>query len=293
MADDHHLLMLPDGRHLAYIERGDPDGVPVFSFHGLPGSRLQVYPDEALIRELGARIISPDRPGMGFSTFQPGRRFTFWPRDVEALADHLKLERFRIIATSGGCPYALATARALDQRVEAVALASGIAPLTRRGALTGMLWAERLMFRLARYASPILLPPFSFIAWQLRRKSDWGARKMVVTLPESDLRVSKTPAVSRMFHDDFMESTRQGARAVHQEATLLATAWDFDPAELPPELPVLLWHGDRDNIVPESHGRWLAQTLPNCHPNWVPGQGHYLVLDHFREILSSLLSATR
>lgn len=33
-------LQLPDGRTLAYAEYGDPDGTPVFSCHGLPGSRI-------------------------------------------------------------------------------------------------------------------------------------------------------------------------------------------------------------------------------------------------------------
>ena len=36
------VIELADGRDLAWLELGDPDGVPVFAFHGTPGSRLSL-----------------------------------------------------------------------------------------------------------------------------------------------------------------------------------------------------------------------------------------------------------
>lgn len=64
-----------DGRRLAYAEWGDPDGFPVFYFHGTPGSRLVgAFADEAA-QARGFRLISVDRPGYGRSTFQPDRTF--------------------------------------------------------------------------------------------------------------------------------------------------------------------------------------------------------------------------
>ena len=35
-----NVLRLRDGRLLGYAEYGDPDGKPLFYFHGSPGSRL-------------------------------------------------------------------------------------------------------------------------------------------------------------------------------------------------------------------------------------------------------------
>jgi hypothetical protein len=35
-------IQLSDGRTLAYLETGDPEGRPVFHFHGGPGSRLEL-----------------------------------------------------------------------------------------------------------------------------------------------------------------------------------------------------------------------------------------------------------
>ena len=34
------FLDLPDGRRLGYTEFGDPSGIPLFAFHGTPGSRF-------------------------------------------------------------------------------------------------------------------------------------------------------------------------------------------------------------------------------------------------------------
>ncbi|CBX91550.1 predicted protein [Plenodomus lingam JN3] len=91
------ILTLPSGRKLSYAQYGDPNGKPVFFFHGLPGSRLEGTYFDDLGKELGARIISPDRPGCGQSTPQPGRGLLDWPKDVEALAEHLKLAEYSIM----------------------------------------------------------------------------------------------------------------------------------------------------------------------------------------------------
>ena len=87
---DSRLTVLPDGRELGWLEIGRPKGMPIFAFHGTPGSRYGIVIDEALVTKAGLRLICVDRPGYGLSTFQPGRRLIDWPRDVEYLADHLK-----------------------------------------------------------------------------------------------------------------------------------------------------------------------------------------------------------
>ena len=60
-------IQLSDGRRLAYAEYGAVTGVPVFLFHGLPGSRLAwgLLPNDPLSPDL--RIVAPDRPGYGGS----------------------------------------------------------------------------------------------------------------------------------------------------------------------------------------------------------------------------------
>ena len=56
-------IMTSDGRTLAFCEWGDPDGVPVFSLHGTPGSRLSRHPDRVERAENGRQTESPGRYG--------------------------------------------------------------------------------------------------------------------------------------------------------------------------------------------------------------------------------------
>lgn len=98
----------PDGRRLGFDEYGAPDGKPLFYFHGSPSSRLEarLYLSEDLLQSLDVRLIAVDRPGMGLSDFQPNRRLLDFPKDLLALADHLKIDRFATLAAgpvfSGG-----------------------------------------------------------------------------------------------------------------------------------------------------------------------------------------------
>jgi len=89
-------IRLADGRTLAC----DPTGSPVF----YPGSRLEGRSAADTARRLGLRLIAPDRPGFGESTFQPGRTIGAWATDVAELADQIALGRFAIVGVSGGAP---------------------------------------------------------------------------------------------------------------------------------------------------------------------------------------------
>lgn len=91
------ILILPDGRKLGYAQYGTPNGKPVFMLHGMPGSRLDAGHFDDLGKELGARVIGIDRPGIGWSTPQPGRRLLDHAKDVEAVANELGIERFKIM----------------------------------------------------------------------------------------------------------------------------------------------------------------------------------------------------
>lgn len=71
-AEDRHIV-LSDGRKLGYSEYGAQRGLPVLGFHGTPGSRFMFRLVHEPARRLGLRIIAPERPGFGLSTFQHNR----------------------------------------------------------------------------------------------------------------------------------------------------------------------------------------------------------------------------
>src|SRR5712691_1427048 len=126
---NENLVPLENSGVIAFEEYGDANGVPVIFCHGWPSSRTMARLTDEPARDLGIRIISPDRPGISGSSLQPDRKLADWPRLVERIADHLGIRDFRILAISGGAPYAYATAAAMPERVRAIAIVGGAAPI--------------------------------------------------------------------------------------------------------------------------------------------------------------------
>jgi pimeloyl-ACP methyl ester carboxylesterase len=90
-----------DGRTLIVAQWGDLDGFPVFSLHGTPGSRFARHYAESAYVEVGARVITYDRPGYGGSDRHRGRRVVDCVADVADIADALGVERFAVTGGSG------------------------------------------------------------------------------------------------------------------------------------------------------------------------------------------------
>ena len=76
-----------DGRTLTIAEWGDRDGFPVFFLHGRPGSRFVGQAYTGAYANVGARVITYDRPGYGGSDRFRGRRVVDSVADVSAIAD--------------------------------------------------------------------------------------------------------------------------------------------------------------------------------------------------------------
>jgi pimeloyl-ACP methyl ester carboxylesterase len=143
MTDRLETIDLGDGRTLGYAQWGDLSGVPVFSLHGTPGSRMGRAPDEDAVKAAGLRVITYDPPGYGQSGRRPGRRVVDCVDDITAIADELGLDRFHVTGGSGGAPHALATAARLADRVIAVEAACARSPSTPLGSTGSRAWTRR------------------------------------------------------------------------------------------------------------------------------------------------------
>lgn len=283
-------LTLPDGRVLAYAEYGRPNGLPVFFFHGTPGSRLFARLLHNAAADRGVRIIAPERPGYGRSTPHPGRTLMSWPGDVAALATHLGLERFAIAGISGGGPYALACAAAMPARVSAVAVVSGVAPF-RKGVARRMGWRARSGFWLARHVSPLVRLQFRFFAWSGCRRPDQLLRQFRRQASPPDRAILAREEIGPLVVEDFCEALRQGGRAPAEDMRLFSSPWEVPFAAI--SAPVQLYQGTADRIVPPVMARLLAKLVPGANLAWWEGGGHFAGVDHSGEILDALTAAAR
>jgi len=150
------IFIRENGEQVAFSEYGDTRGEPVMFCHGWPSSRLMAQFTHDAARELGVRIISPDRPGIADSSFVTGRKLLDWAPLVSELANFLKLEKFRVLGISGGAPYAYTLAWAMPERVRVVAVVSGAPNIAELSDHSGLLALYRwLMFADQRFPAPL------------------------------------------------------------------------------------------------------------------------------------------
>lgn len=128
---EHQAVRLADGRLLGFAEYGDAAGDPILFFHGEVGSRLLGRAFDPAARRVGLRVVAPDRPGLGFSDFRPGRRIADWADDVAGLASLLDIDRFAVVGAAGGAPYVLACASTLGARLTAALVAGAVLAVPR------------------------------------------------------------------------------------------------------------------------------------------------------------------
>lgn len=271
---------LPDGRVLGFALQGDPAAPPVVYCHGWPGSRLEA----ALLPDPPAWLIAPDRPGYGLSSAQAEPSLLGWAADIAVLADRLRIGRFLVAGVSGGAPYALALASALPARVAAVALVNPVPPPDTVAASQGTV---RQLFRLGRH--PRLATGLLMAARVLARsRPALLAHLLLRHAPESD-RAALTPARTEALLAGWREGLRQGIAGARDDARLLARPWGFALDRI--TVPVLLWHGDQDAVVPVGCVN-AFMALPGLRLRIVADAGHYaLPLGEGRAILAALASS--
>jgi pimeloyl-ACP methyl ester carboxylesterase len=152
---ENESMKLKDGRTLSYAIYGSPVHCKTIIYmHGFPSSRYEGKLWHSACAKHNIRLIAPDRPGNGLSTFQTNRRILDWSADVLALAEHLKVDQFYILAVSGGAPYALACVKAIaKERLLGASIVSGLYPV--KFGTAGMLFPIRVLYWVAPWLTSL------------------------------------------------------------------------------------------------------------------------------------------
>ena len=115
-----------------------------------------------------------------------------------------------------------------------------------------------------------------------------ATRLLMSSIPEADKAVLYAAQNLDGFVLSVREGFRQGSRGVAQDDVLVNREWGFDLQGIKPRVDI--WHGEADVNVPVQAGRYLQEVLPNRRATFVPGEGHFLMLKHWGEILSALVN---
>jgi pimeloyl-ACP methyl ester carboxylesterase len=286
------VVQLDDGGVVAFQEYGDPTGTPVIFCHGWPSSRTMAQLADEPGRALGVRIISPDRPGISGSSMQPDRKLSDWPRLLQQVVDDLEIGEFRILAISGGAPYAYATAVAIPERVRAIAIVGGVIPFAEMKDSEGLLPLYRWLLAFYRNRPQLLRQLFRLVQPFLSFRAPVRLRplllKMLLLRPCDAASLRDDAAFEAIFESQ-RRAWRGSAEGVLVDARIYAEPWGFAMEDV--RVPVRLWHGIDDRAFAVRLAKEIANRFPNCKSRFIQSEGHYsLPIRHMREILQDLIS---
>jgi pimeloyl-ACP methyl ester carboxylesterase len=275
---EHQAIRLADGRLLGFAEYGAPGGTPVLYCHGEVGSRLLGRALHTAAIERGLRIVSPDRPGVGFSDFKAGRAIADWPADVAELTEQLGVEHFGVLSAAAGAPYALACAGLLAERLSATVLAGPVlsVPMTEHPPGTPAL--QRALSTSALWAPWTIRVAMTLLGGLARRAPDQAANRIEASAGDADRDALARPEIRAMIAESMAETFRSGFRGPAYDLRLTTAAWTPPLDRI--QTPVEVWHGGEDTEVTPADARRLADALPHGSLHVVPGAGHHLVLAH-------------
>src|SRR3979411_1216844 len=69
-----------------------------------------------------------------------------------------------------------------------------------------------------------------------------------------------------------------GAEGWLDDSVAALKPWGFSPETI--SVPLMLWHGHHDHMVPFQHGQWLATHLPTAEPHLSDEDGHLTLTQH-------------
>ncbi|KAF2633687.1 alpha/beta hydrolase fold domain-containing protein [Macroventuria anomochaeta] len=292
-------IQLEDGRKLSYATYGSP--VPrttVIYMHGFPSSRYEGKLWHSACAKRMIRLIAPDRPGIGLSTYQSNRRILDWPADILALADHLKISQFYILGVSGGAPYALACIKRIPkERLLGVSVVSGMYP-TKFGT-AGMMLQSRMLYWIAPWMTGLISFIFDTSMGKAARCSDPQVfedmlEQEVENWHAGDKAAMKDPKHWPTFVAMMREAFVHGSRGASWEARLEGSEWEFELSQLcigsNIGCPLTLWHGTEDVNCPAAMVKKAKALMPGSNSHMMEGEGHVsFIFNKADEILEDLI----
>lgn len=278
-----------DGRELEILVTGPADGRPLLVQTGTPSAAVDVHQISGPAAGRGLRTVFYSRPGYAGSSPRPGRSVLDATADVRVVLDRLGCDRFVTVGWSGGGPHALACAAALPDRCAAAATLAGVAPFEAEGldwsagmgpenveefgaALTG--WEALTAFLVSQ------VPELAEVT------ADQVAEALGGLVSEVD-RAALTGEFAEVMAESFRRAVSSGVAGWRDDDLAFVRPWGFALSSI--TVPVSVWQGAHDRMVPFSHGTWLAAHIPGARVRLDPDEGHLSLVGRFDRIIDDLL----
>ena len=257
--DDMRYLEL-HGERVAYQDAGD--GETLLLIHGMAGSSA-TWRDVIPQLSKNFRVIAPDLLGHGESD-KPRGDYSLgaFAASLRDLLDELGIARATVIGQSLGGGIAMQFAYQHRDRCERVVLigSGGLGP--------DLSWTLRMLSAPgAELILPVIAPP-QVLAAGNRIKSLLSS--VGVQSPRgAELWSAYSSLSDRDTRNAFLRTLRSVVDYRGQAVSALSKL------HLTAQMPVMFIWGDKDKIIPVSHGYAAHETLPGSRLEILPGLGHF------------------
>jgi non-heme chloroperoxidase len=262
-----------DGTSIYYKDWGT--GQPITFSHGWPLTADAWDAQMLFLGQQGCRVIAHDRRGNGRSS-QPwdGNDMDHYADDLAELYDHLDLNNAIAVGHStGGGEVARYIGRHGSKRVAKAVLISAVPPLMLKTA-----------------ANPLGLPISVFDGIRAGLVADRSQFYKDLTLPFFGYN-RPGAKISEGVRDNFWLQGMIGSHKSEYDTVKAFSETDFTEDLKKIDIPVLVLHGDDDQIVPiDAAGRASAKILKNATLKVYPGFPHGMPIVHADEINADLLA---
>jgi pimeloyl-ACP methyl ester carboxylesterase len=237
------LRQLPGAGSITLEGEQAGNGPAVVLLHGLSATRRNVVQGSRALIKRGYRLISYDARGHGASSPAPRYEYSDLVADLEAVLDHLEIERAALVGSSMGAATAMAFTLEHPERVPAlVQITPAYTGYARTGDVDGEVWGK------------------------LATALDGGVDEFVRVaqpqgLPERWREVAREATRQRMERHEHLEAVGQALREIPQ-----SVAWKGLEALSSLEVPVLIVgsQDDADTLHPLGVAEEYARKLPNA-----------------------------
>lgn len=274
-----NLFKLPDRRNLAWHEWGAPRGRTLVFCPGAGMAGALLFGERQAL-QLGIRIISVDRPGLGGSDPDPGKTLSSWAADIRQLLDHLDAAPAAALGFSQGAPFAFALAA--GGVAHSVTIVSGQDELAFPSIIAQL---PEAVVRMVRRADSDMAAMQAELA--AGATAEWLWQMIATMSSKEDRAFYESDDIAMIVRASLAAGFRQGGAGYARDTVLAMAPWPFRVEML--DCPVRLWFGLQDSSPVHSpdFGRTLAARIRSARLTQIATEGSAILWTHAGEILAA------
>lgn len=283
---------LADGRNLDLLVGAGDSQTAIIFHHGTPSCAFIWKSWVEHFEKLGVKSIAYSRAGYSTSDRKVGRKIVDINTDIAQVLDHFSIASFVAVGWSGGGPHALAST--LDPRCKSAVVLAGVGMYDQPDLdfLADMGEENVDEFGHALKGEVELSKWMEVNADNLKTITGEELRTSISTLfSRSDIVTMERESYSDGLAEAFRTSLRKGYSGWIDDDIAFTKDWGFTLDQV--KLPVAIFQGDEDLMVPGRHGRWLNKHIPHSTLRLLKGEGHLSFFSASQAEILEFLSSLR